>query len=103
MSYRILRTDKAEEQLREIIFYIAGDSGSVETALNYLDKLENAILKLEEFPYIGSEPRYLTLRRQGYRVLIVERHLAFYKVDEEQRTVVIYSIVDGRREYRNLI
>jgi len=36
-------------------------------------------------------------------VLIVERHLVFYKVNEENRTVIIYAIVDGRREYRNLI
>lgn len=33
MKYQIQRTEKAEEQLREIIFYIADDSGSVEIAL----------------------------------------------------------------------
>lgn len=32
MSYQILRTDKADEQLRDIIFYIADDSGSVDIA-----------------------------------------------------------------------
>lgn len=37
MSYQILRTDKADEQLRGIIFYIADDSGSVDIALNYLE------------------------------------------------------------------
>ena len=41
MSYQILRTDKADEQLRDIIFYIADDSGSVDIALNYLEKIEN--------------------------------------------------------------
>ena len=77
MSYQILRTDKADEQLRDIIFYIADDSGSV--------------------------PHYVTLRRQGYRVLIVERHLVFYKVNESQQIVTIYAVVDGRREYRKLL
>ena len=43
MSYQILRTDKADEQLRDIIFYIADDSGSVDIALNYLEKIEKAI------------------------------------------------------------
>lgn len=37
MKYSIIRTDKAEEQLRDIIFYIAEDSGSVDAALGYLD------------------------------------------------------------------
>ena len=77
MSYQILRTDKADEQLRDIIFYIVDDSGSV--------------------------PHYATLRRQGYRVLIVERHLVFYKVNESQQIVTIYAVVDGRREYRKLL
>ena len=81
MSYQILRTDKADEQLRDIIFYIADDSGSVDIALNYLEKIEKAINNLKDFPYSGSVPHYATLRRQGYRVLIVERHLVFYKVN----------------------
>lgn len=103
MKYKVIRTDKADEQLREIIFYIADDSGSIDIALNYLDKIEAAIRHLEEFPVSGSIPRYSILRKQGYRVLIVERHLVFYKVDEDEKVVTIYAIVDGRREYRNLI
>lgn len=103
MKYKIIRTDKADEQLREIIFYIAEDSGSIDIALNYLDKIEKAINSLEEFPMSGSIPRYSILKKQGFRVLIVERHLVFYKIYEDKKEVVIYAIVDGRREYRNLI
>ena len=40
MKYNIIRTEKADEQLREIVFYIADDSGSIDIALNYLDKIE---------------------------------------------------------------
>ena len=103
MSYQILRTDKADEQLRDIIFYIADDSGSVDIALNYLDKIEKAINNLKDFPYFGSVPHYATLRRQGYRVLIVERHLVFYKINESQQIVTIYAVLDGRREHRKLL
>ena len=103
MKYQIIRTDKADEQLREIIFYIADDSGSVDIALKYLDKIETAIRRLEDFPASGSILRYAILRRQGYSVLIVERHLVFYKINEEEKTVTIYAIVDGRREYLNLV
>ena len=103
MEYKILRTDKADEQLRDIIFYIAEDSGSVDIALNYLDKLENAISNLSIFPNSGSTPRYAILRRQGYKVLIVEQHLVFYKVNDTSKTVIIYAVVDRRREFKNLI
>lgn len=103
MKYKIIRTDKADEQLREIIFYIAEDSGSIDIALNYLDKIEKAINSLEEFPMSGSIPRYSILKKQGFRVLIEERHLVFYKINEDKKKVAIYAVVDGRREYRNLI
>ena len=103
MTYKISRTDKAEEQLREIIFYIADDSGNVEIALEYLEKIETAINRLQKFPESGSIPRYSILKKQGYRVVIVERHLVFYKINEVDKLVIIYAIVDGRREYRNLI
>lgn len=103
MKYKILRTDKAEEQLREIIFHIADESSDVDIALGYLDKIEAAINRLQEFPKSGSIPRYSILKKQGYRVVIVERHLVFYKINEEEKTVIIYAIVDGRREYLNLI
>jgi len=101
--YKILRTDKAEDQLRDIIYYIAGDSGSIDTALKYLDKVEETINRLQEFPNSGSIPRYSIIKRQGYRVVIVVNHLVFYKVDEDNKLVVIYAIVDGRMEYKNLI
>lgn len=103
MKYNLLRTDKAEEQLREIIFYIADDSGSTDIALGYLNKIEKAISHLQEFPESGSVPRYSILKKQGYRVVIVERHLVFYRINETDKLVTIYAIMDGRREYRNLL
>ncbi|MGI6153980.1 MAG: type II toxin-antitoxin system RelE/ParE family toxin [Christensenellaceae bacterium] len=103
MKYSIVRTDKAEEQLREIIFYIAADSGSIDVALGYLDKIEKAVSRPHDFPESGSIPRYSILKKQGYLVLIVEKHLVFYKVDKEKMAVIIYAIVDSRQEYLNLI
>ena len=103
MKYRLLRTDKANDQLYSILQYIAEDSGSVELALKYLDVLEAEIRKLETTPHIGSRPRYSILRKQGYRVLIIRRHLVFYKSDDERQEVIIYAVVDSRQQYLNLI
>ncbi len=52
---------------------------------------------------MGSYPRYSILRKQGYRVLIVERHLVFYKVNKEAQQVIVYAVVDARQHYLNLI
>lgn len=103
MKYRIQRTDKASDQLYSLMQYIADDSGDVDLALNYLDRIEEAVMRLADFPYSGTVPRYSILKKQGYRVLIFEKLLVFYKADDAAKTVTIHAFVDGRMEYRNLI
>ncbi|NMB35690.1 MAG: type II toxin-antitoxin system RelE/ParE family toxin, partial [Firmicutes bacterium] len=51
----------------------------------------------------GSIPRYSILKRQGYRVVIIDKHLVFYKVNEDEKLVIVHAIVDRRREYLNLV
>ncbi|EJU28624.1 type II toxin-antitoxin system RelE/ParE family toxin [Selenomonas sp. CM52] len=103
MAYRIVRTAKADEQLRDIVLYRAEVAGNAEAALEFLDRLKQKIDRLADFPESGSFPRYGALRARGYRVLIAEKHLVFYKVDKERKMVIVYAIVDGRRDYLNLI
>ena len=61
------------------------------------------ILQLGEDPYIGTNPRYSILRRQGYKVLILEKNLVFYKIDEVNKQVVVYAVIDQRQDYLNII
>ncbi len=102
MKYRVYRTDTADALIRNIVLYIAENFGN-EIALNKLDDLEKSILKLEENPYIGTEPRYTVLKRQGYKVLILEKELVFYKTDENQKVVTVYAVVDQRQDYLSII
>ena len=104
MKYKVYRTDTADALIRNIVLYIAENFGN-EIALNKLNDLEKAILKLEDNPYIGTEPRYTVLKRQGYKVLILdlEKDLVFYKIDENQKAVTVYAVVDQRQDYLNII
>jgi toxin ParE1/3/4 len=103
MRYKLVRTDKANDQLFDIVQFIAGDSHSITAALDYLSLLEKAINSLQRFPKKGVIPHYSILKHQGYRVLIVEQHLVFYKINEHKKEVCIYAILDGRREYAKLL
>lgn len=102
MKYHIIRTDVADSQIRSIILYIAEKFGS-DVALQKLDNLEKGILALADHPDMGVEPRYLALKRQGYRVLILEKDLVFYKVDKSRKEVIIYAVADQRQDYLNII
>ena len=102
VSYQIFRTAKADEQLRDIVLYRAELAGN-DAALTFLDRLEQEIDCLSDFPESGAPPRYGALRARGYRVLIAEKQPVFYKVDQEHQAVITYVVVDGRRDYLNLI
>ncbi len=102
MKYKLLRTATADAFIRKLILYIAQNFGN-ETALEKLDRLENQILCLADNPYLGTTPKYPLLARQGYKVLILEKDLVFYKIDEQNKEVIIYAVVDQRQDYLNII
>ena len=88
MKYNAVRTDTADAGLRKIVLYIAQNFGN-DVALKKLDEIEDRIRQLGENPDLGIDPRYLVLKRQGYKVLILEKDLVFYKVNEARKEVII--------------
>ncbi len=66
-------------------------------------ELEENILHLGENPDIGTIPRYHILRQQGYRGLILEKNLVFYKVDDKKKRGIVYAVADQRQDYLNII
>ena len=102
MKYEVIRTDTADSLIRKIILYVAENFGD-DVALEKLDNLEEAIMNLGDNPYIGVEPKYNVLKRQGYLVLILEKDLIFYKVDDNKKQVIVYAVVDQRQDYLSII
>ena len=101
-KYTVIRTDTADSLIHKIILSIAEKFGA-EIALEKLDELEGQIMLLADNPYIGANPHYMILRRQGYKVLITEKNLVFYKIDEKAKVVTVYAVVDQRQDYLNII
>lgn len=102
MGYKIVRTDKFNDQLTDIVMYIK-DAFSKKEALEYLNYLETTINELKEFPYIGVVPRYQAISKQGYRAIICKQNIIFYKVNESSKEIILSIIVSSKRNYLNLI
>lgn len=93
--YRIEYLPIAVEDLLEIFDYIKEDDPS--SAGPFIDRIDEAIRKLECFPYLGSIPKDDKLERSGHRVLIIDNYLVFYLV--RKNIVEIRRIIHGRRRY----
>lgn len=96
MKYEVIRTDTADALIRKIVLYIAENFGN-EVAREKLNHMEEAIMSLGDHPYAGVAPRYTVFKRQGYLVLITDKDLVFYKVDESKnRSLFMLWLTSGR-------
>jgi len=98
-KYSIEYLKLAEDDLTEIFDYIAQDSPA--SALDLLDRIDESVAQLEEFPFKGEVPNDLRLRNLNYRMLVVENYLIFYIVLDD--SVEIRRVLQGRRNYGFLL
>ena len=88
----------AEEDLSEVITFIAADNPAAAMAL--ADEIEKSLEDLASHTRLGRVPEDPNLMQMGYRYLVVENYLIFYVV--EARVVIIHRILHGARNYRDL-
>lgn len=94
---KIKYTPAAVDDMDEIFSYISQDN--VDAAGNMLNKLNNSISDLADFPNKGSvlsDDEYSLIQR-GYRFIVVNPYLVFYRIMND--AVVIHRILHGRRDY----
>ena len=97
--YALRYLPAAEQDLLDILDYIARDNPDAARA--FVDRVEQAIGRLTDFPRSGPQPRDSRLRRLGYRVLVVDDYLIFYVLI--RRTVQIRRVLHGARRYEFLL
>jgi toxin ParE1/3/4 len=94
---RLLRT--AEDDLTEIVLYVAADRPAAAEAL--ADRFAHKIGLLADNPHLGSVPKEDSLVQMGYRYLAVDNNLIFYLV--EARVIYVHHVIHRARDYTNLI
>lgn len=94
---KIKYTPAAIDDMDEIFSYISEDN--VQGAENMLEKFNEQIGKLAQFPNLGSilsEDDYSLVQR-GYRFIVVHPYLVFYRIIDQ--TVIVHRILHARRDY----
>lgn len=98
MSYEITTTNQADADLRGIYEYIAFELLSPGNAAGQLQRLEEHIIGLEEFPekfrLYEKEPWH----SRGLRVMPVDNYLVLYIPDKVAEIVTVIRIMYGGRD-----
>ena len=102
MHYEVLLTHGAERDLEELYDYIA-EYDSAANANSILDRLMEVAESLATFPERGTYPKeLLALGIREYRQTYFKPYRVIYRIMGNQQ-VLIYLIVDGRRDMQALL
>ena len=101
MSWDIVYTAQARQDLRDIYEYIALELLAPENAAGQTQRIMKMIRSLEEMPMryqLYGEEAWLS---RGIRFLPVDNYLIVYLPEEPQNTVNIIRIMYGGRDVRS--
>jgi Plasmid stabilization system protein len=98
LEYTIRLLRAAEDDLSEIVNYIAADRPSAADVL--ATRIEKDLNLLSKNPQLGRIPNEEELMRLGYRYLVVQNYLIFYTLEDQ--VIYVHRILHGARDYLSL-
>ena len=98
MSYRVVLSNQADEDIRGIYEYIAYDLQSKQNAVGQIDRLEKQILSLDEMPERFGVFKQEPWNSRNLRVMPVDNYLVFYIPNRENKTVTVIRVMYGGRD-----
>ena len=100
-NYKVVLTLGAEQDLETLFDYIA-ENDSAANAHRLLDQLMDVAQSLSLLPERGSRPKeLLAVGITDYRQVFFKPYRVIYRLHDKQ--VVVYVIVDGRRDMQALL
>ena len=101
--YKVLITEPAEDDIRDIARYISMQLSAPATAINMVQTIRKSIaglsIKAPVYPLVRDD----RLAAIGYRMLIIKNYIAFYIVNEKSKSVDVDRILYGRRDWKSIL
>ena len=91
-NYKVIISPRAYQNIDDIYEYIANSLFDAQAAMNFVDKLEEAILSLEIMTQRFSKRQVGAYTNKGYRQLFVKNFTVIYRIEETSKKVFIITI-----------
>ncbi|ACV63023.1 addiction module toxin, RelE/StbE family [Desulfofarcimen acetoxidans DSM 771] len=102
-EYRVDISEPAENDLRDIVRYIASQLSAPTSALHMMELLEEAMVGLSDMPQRCPLVADEHLSQMGYRKLPVKNYVVFFSIDERNKVVDVERILYGRRDWLRIL
>lgn len=103
MTYKIVLTQTALEDIRAAAVYISDTLMNNKAANKLLDSVNEKIGILAETPYMNPLVRDSFLAANGIRFQLINNYIAFYVIDENEKIVSVIRFQHSRRDWMSLL
>lgn len=103
MKYRIHITGKAEQDITEAADYIEFQLMNPEAADALLDKIDAEVNTLSSMPQKHQLVEDPVLNAIGIRFILVNNYMAFYIIDEPEKTVHVIRFLYQKRNWMQIL
>lgn len=101
MKVSVKFSPEALKDLDEIYDYIANVLKSPDTADNTINKILDKTDLLSANPEIGTQLFFENDLYSGYRYMVSDNHLAFYRISAD--SVFVDRVIYGKRDYMKIL
>lgn len=96
-------SQKAENDLNDIIRYLAVDLANPKAASTFLEKFQSAVDEVRLFPQSGSPVPNDFLNGINIRKVLIGNFIMYYLPDDTEQTIFVVRIVYGRRNLEEIL
>ncbi|MFU0469109.1 type II toxin-antitoxin system RelE/ParE family toxin [Gardnerella vaginalis] len=102
-KYTIIVSQSYHKDLQDIVHYIAHNLDSPITASEFLDNVEATVSSLSTMPYRYRFVNDDYLSSKNFRRCFVKKYVIFYKICEENKTVMVHRILHARQNWADIL
>jgi len=101
--YSLEFSEMAKQDMMHIAEYITNTLQNPSAAQNLSVKMFEATNRLTDFPYINPAHQSQLISEFEYRKLAAQNYIILYRIDENEKKVIIMRAVYARRDYEKIL
>jgi plasmid stabilization system protein ParE len=103
MMHKLKYLQLAKQDIHAIVLYISDTLNAPKAALDLMNALDEAISRLEQFPYAYRIYQAVNQLEHEYRLMPVNNYAVFYIVNEVKHVVEIHRVIYAMMDLEKII
>jgi len=90
--YDVIKTETVKEQIDNIVDYLITEFANVDTAIEFLSDIDDAVEMISRYPRIGKKYEPEEKLERTYHIKLVKNCKLFYTIEDDKKEIYIAYI-----------